>query len=83
MLDIIGAGFDAGDTVTISVFGSQSIGEGGESLSVPVDQTLGELTANGMGMISGDFELELSAGLYTVKAAATGGQVAQAALIVK
>jgi hypothetical protein len=85
-LVIIGVGFDAGDTVTISVFGSQSLSasdEGGSSLSVPVEQRLGELTASGMGFLADAIEVDLAPGLYGVKAASTGGQVAQAALIVK
>ncbi len=85
-LVIIGVGFDAGDTVTITVFGSQSLSasdEGGSSLTVPVQQMLGELTADSNGFLADAVDVDLSPGLYGVKAAATGGQVAQAALIVK
>ena len=85
-LVIIGVGFDAGDTVTITVFGSQSLSasdEGGSSLTVPVQQMLGELTADANGFLADAVDVDLSPGLYGVKAAATGGQVAQAALIVK
>ncbi len=77
-LDIIGAGFDAGDTVTISVYGSQSAPN-----SEPVEQMLGELTADGNGVVVGAFEVDLSPGFYGVRAEATSGQTAQAPLIVK
>ena len=84
-LVIIGVGFDGGDTVTLSVYGSQSLSasdEGG-SISVPIDQQLGELTADANGVIADAVEVDLTPGLYVVRASATGGQVAQAALMVK
>ena len=84
-LVIIGVGFDAGDTVAISLYGSQSLSayDDGGSIVVPIEQQLGELTSDGNGVIVGEFEVELSPGLYVVQAAATRGQIVDAALMVK